>query len=134
MSWYKFCEFYRVENHFKTNTNMKYSKLNLAKEAIAHKGFLKKIPDMFRMVNMWRKGNYPVKSMDLILPLVGLLYVISPIDIIPDFIIVAGVLDDLAVLSLAIPKLIREVDKFLLWEAEQKYSTNGAKIIDAEIV
>lgn len=113
---------------------MKYSKLNLAKEAIAHKGFLKKIPDIFRMVNMWRKGNYPVKSMDLILPLLGLIYVISPIDIIPDFIIVAGVLDDLAVLSLAIPKLIREVDKFLLWEAEQKYSTNSAKIIDAEIV
>lgn len=113
---------------------MKYSKLNLAKEAIAHKGFLKKIPDMFRMVNMWRKGTYPVKSMDLILPLIGLLYVISPIDIIPDFIVVAGVLDDLAVLSLAIPKLIREVDKFLLWEAEQKYSTNGAKVIDAEIV
>lgn len=113
---------------------MKYSKLNLAKEAIAHKGFLKKIPDIFRMVNMWRKGTYPVKSIDLILPLVGLLYVISPIDIIPDFIVVAGVLDDLAVLSLTIPKLIREVDKFLLWEAEQKYNPSGTKIIDAEIV
>jgi uncharacterized membrane protein YkvA (DUF1232 family) len=118
----------------KTNTKMKYSKLNLAKEAIAHKGFVKKIPDIFRMVNMWRKGAYPVKSMDLILPLVGLLYVISPIDIIPDFIVVAGVLDDLAVLSLAIPKLIREVDKFLLWEAEQKYSSETTKIIDADIV
>jgi uncharacterized membrane protein YkvA (DUF1232 family) len=113
---------------------MKYSKLNLAKEAISHKGFVKKIPDIFRMVKMWRKGEYPVKSMDLILPLIGLLYVISPIDIIPDFIIVAGVLDDIAVLSLAIPKLIREVDKFLLWEAERKYSTDGAKIIDAEII
>ena len=113
---------------------MKYSKLNLAKEAIAHKGFVKKIPDIFRMVNMWRKGTYPVKSMDLILPLVGLLYVISPIDIIPDFIVVAGVLDDLAVLSLAIPKLIREVDKFLLWEAERKYSSETTKIIDADIV
>lgn len=113
---------------------MKYSKLNLAKEAIAHKGFVKKIPDIFRMVNMWRKGAYPVKSIDLILPLVGLLYVISPIDIIPDFIVVAGVLDDLAVLSLAIPKLIREVDKFLLWEAEQKYSSETTKIIDADIV
>lgn len=113
---------------------MKYSKLNLAKEAIAHKGFVKKIPDIFRMINMWRKGAYPVKSIDLILPLVGLLYVISPIDIIPDFIVVAGVLDDLAVLSLAIPKLIREVDKFLLWEAEQKYSSEGTKIIDAEII
>ncbi|MDF2552713.1 MAG: hypothetical protein K0R36_607 [Chryseobacterium sp.] len=113
---------------------MKYSKLNLAKEAISHKGFVKKIPDIFRMVKMWKRGEYPVKSIDLILPLVGLLYVISPIDIIPDFIIVAGVLDDIAVLSLAIPKLIREVDKFLLWEAERKYSTDGSKIIDAEII
>lgn len=113
---------------------MKYSKLNLAKEAISHKGFVKKIPDIFRMVNMWRKGAYPVKSMDLILPLVGLLYVLSPIDIIPDFIVVVGVLDDLAVLSLAIPKLIREVDKFLIWEAEKKYSTDSTKIIDAEVL
>ena len=113
---------------------MKYSKINLAKQAISHKGFVKKIPDIFRMVNMWRKGEYPVKSMDLILPLIGLLYVLSPIDIIPDFIIVAGVLDDIAVLSLAIPKLIREVDKFLLWEAEKKHSTEGSKIIDAEII
>jgi len=113
---------------------MKYSKLNLAKQAISHKGFVKKIPDIFRMVKMWRKGEYPVKSIDLILPLIGLLYVISPIDIIPDFIIVAGVIDDIAVLSLAIPKLIKEVDKFLLWEAERKYSTESSKIIDAEIV
>ncbi|CAD7810157.1 hypothetical protein CHRY9390_02131 [Chryseobacterium aquaeductus] len=113
---------------------MKYSKINLAKQAISHKGFVKKIPDIFRMVNMWRKGEYPVKSMDLILPLIGLLYVLSPIDIIPDFIIVAGVLDDIAVLSLAIPKLIREVDKFLLWEAEKKHSTESSKIIDAEII
>ncbi|MCY0968744.1 YkvA family protein [Chryseobacterium wangxinyae] len=113
---------------------MKYSKLNLAKQAISHKGFVKKIPDIFRMVKMWKRGEYPVKSINIILPLVGLLYVLSPIDVIPDFIIVAGVLDDLAVLSLAIPKLIREVDKFLLWEAERKYGTEGAKIIDAEII
>jgi uncharacterized membrane protein YkvA (DUF1232 family) len=114
---------------------MKYSKLNLAKEAISHKGFVKKIPDIFRMIKMWRKGSYPIKSMDIILPLLGLLYVISPIDLVPEVAVpVIGVLDDLAVLSLVIPKLIREVDKFLLWEAEQKYSTGNEKIIDAEIV
>ncbi|MCS3871321.1 uncharacterized membrane protein YkvA (DUF1232 family) [Chryseobacterium ginsenosidimutans] len=114
---------------------MKYSKLNLAKEAISHKGFVKKIPDIFRMIKMWRKGSYPIKSMDIILPLLGLLYIISPIDLVPEVAVpVIGVLDDLAVLSLVIPKLIREVDKFLLWEAEQKYSSGNAKIIDAEIV
>jgi uncharacterized membrane protein YkvA (DUF1232 family) len=114
---------------------MKYSKLNLAKEAISHKGFVKKIPDIFRMIKMWRKGSYPIKSIDIILPLLGLLYIISPIDLVPEVAVpVLGVLDDLAVLSLVIPKLIREVDKFLLWEAEQKYSTGNEKIIDAEIV
>lgn len=76
---------------------------------------------------------YPMRSIDVILPMLGLLYVISPIDLIPDFIFpVVGVMDDLAILSLAIPKLIREVDKFLLWEAERRLGET--KIIDAEIV
>jgi hypothetical protein len=44
---------------------MKYSKLNLAKEAINHKGFVKKIPDIFRMIKMWRKGEYPMRSLDI---------------------------------------------------------------------
>jgi hypothetical protein len=43
-----------------------------------------------------------------------------------------GVLDDLAVLSLAIPKLIKEVDKFFFGKPT-KYNS-GTKIIDAEIV
>ncbi|WP_292009313.1 YkvA family protein [Chryseobacterium sp.] len=110
---------------------MKYSKLSLAKEAINHKGFVKKIPDIFRMIKYWKKGLYPVKSIDIILPLLGLLYVASPIDLLPEIAVpVVGVLDDLAILYLTIPKLIKEVDKFLLWEAEQKYT----KVIDAQIV
>ncbi|MCA6068890.1 DUF1232 domain-containing protein [Chryseobacterium sp. RG1] len=114
---------------------MKYSKLSLAKEAINHKGFIRKIPDIFRMIKMWRKGQYPMKSIDIILPLLGILYVLSPIDLIPEVAIpVLGVMDDLAVLYLVIPKLIKEVDKFLLWETQQKYSTGETKIIDAEII
>lgn len=122
-----------LKSLFKSEHKMKYSKLNLAKEAINHKGFIKKIPDIFRMVKMWRKGIYPMRSIDIILPLLGILYVISPIDLLPEFAIpVLGVMDDLAVLSLTIPKLIKEVDKFLLWEAERKYS--GTQVIDAEII
>ncbi len=114
---------------------MKYSKLSLAKEAISHKGFVKKVPDIYRMVKMWKRGEYPMRSLDIILPLLGLLYVISPIDLLPEVAIpVLGVMDDIAVLSLTIPKLLKEVDKFLLWEAERKFSTGGSNIIDAEIV
>lgn len=119
----------------KMKHKMKYSKLSLAKEAINHKGFVKKIPDIFRMVRMWRKGEYPMRSIDIILPLLGVLYIISPIDILPEVAVpVIGVLDDLAVLSLTIPKLIKEVDKFLLWEAERKYNTDSTKVINAEII
>ena len=114
---------------------MKYSKLSLAKEAINHKGFIKKIPDIFKMIKKWRKGTYPMKSIDIILPLLGALYILSPIDLLPEVAIpVLGVMDDLAVLYLVIPKLIKEVDKFLLWEAQQKYSSGETKIIDAKII
>ncbi|MBW8359527.1 MAG: DUF1232 domain-containing protein [Weeksellaceae bacterium] len=112
---------------------MKYSKIELAKQAIKHKGFIKKIPDIVRMVNYWRKGQYPVNALDLILPLLGLLYVISPIDLLPEIAIpILGVADDLAVLSLALPKLLKEVDRFLLWEAERNGSLQN--VIDAEII
>ncbi len=112
---------------------MKYSKIELAKEAIKHKGFIKKVPDIFRMINYWRKGIYKVNAVDLILPILGILYVISPIDLIPEVAIpVLGVADDLAVLSLVLPKILKEVDKFLLWEAQQK--GNMKNISDAEII
>lgn len=112
---------------------MKYSKIELAKEAIKHKGFLQKIPDIWRMVKYWRKGLYPVNSIDMILPLLGLLYVISPIDLLPEIAVpFLGVADDLAVLSLVLPKLLKEVDKFLLWEAKRNGSLQN--VIDAEII
>lgn len=112
---------------------MKYSKIQLAQEVIKNKGFLKKIPDVFRMINLWRKGVYKTNAMDIILPLLGVLYIISPIDLLPEIAIpVIGVLDDLAILSLVLPRLIKEVDKFLLWEANKQM--NNPNIIEAEIV
>lgn len=110
---------------------MKYSKAHLAKEAIKHKGFLEKIPALFKMIKMWWKGEYKTKSRNIILPILGLIYVISPIDFLPEIALpVVGVLDDLALLTFIIPKLMNEVDKFLLWEATKTDTT----IIDAEVV
>lgn len=111
---------------------MKYSKIYLAKEAIKHKGFISKIPSMFRMIKMWFKGTYKTKSRNILIPLLGLVYVISPVDFIPEIAIpFVGVLDDMAILAFILPRLLKEVDKFLLWEAENGKESN---IIDAEIV
>ena len=109
---------------------MKYSKLKLAQEAIKHKGFLQKIPSVYRMFKLWYRGEYKMKFTDVLIPALALIYVISPIDFIPDFVPVIGALDDLAILALAIPMLMKEVDKFLLWESQKR----NPEIQDAEIV
>lgn len=109
---------------------MKYSKLKLAQEAIKHKGFLQKIPSVFRMFKLYYKGEYKMKFTDVLVPALALVYVLSPIDIIPDFVPFVGALDDLAILAFAIPMLMKEVDKFLLWESQKK----NPNVIDAEIV
>lgn len=96
---------------------MKYSQVQLIRETIKHKGFIGKIPALWRMLRAWKRGIYNASYWRIILPLLGLFYVISPLDFLPEIAIpFVGVVDDLLVLSLAIPKLIKEVDKFLLWE------------------
>ena len=47
-------------------------------------------------------GDIPIsKSWNIIIPFLSLLYVISPIDFIPDFIPIIGWVDDLVVLGIA---------------------------------
>lgn len=111
---------------------MKYSKIHLAKEAIKHRGFFTKIPDIFRMIKLWIKGTYKTKSSNIWIPVLGLIYVISPIDLLPEIAIpFFGVLDDMAVLAFLLPRLMKEVDKFLLWEAKKE---EQPIIVEAEIV
>ena len=110
---------------------MKLSKIQLAKEALKHKGFISKIPVIVRMIkSATKKGGYKPHFKNIIVPGLVLVYLISPIDFLPDFIPVIGVLDDIALLAFAIPLLITEAEKFVAWEASQTED----KVIDAEIV
>lgn len=106
------------------------SKINLAIEAFKHKGFIAKIPTIMRMLNSIRKKHYRPEIKNLLIPGAVLLYIISPIDIIPDWIPVIGVMDDLALVAFAIPLLIKETERFLIWENNRE----NHKVIDAEIV
>ncbi len=100
---------------------MKHSKIQVINEVIKNKSFLSKIPHIFRMFNAWRKGTYKADFMDMIIPLAGIIYIISPIDLIPGFAVpFVGALDDLMILSLILPRLTKEIDKFLSWESDKK--------------
>lgn len=106
------------------------SKISLAIEAFKHKGFIQKIPTIMRMLNSIRKKHYRPEIKNLLIPGAVLLYVISPIDVIPDWIPVIGQMDDLALVLLAIPLLLKETERFLAWENENR----GNKVIEAQVI
>jgi len=74
---------------------------------------------MIRLIRAYANGSYreiPVAS--LLMVLVAVIYFVSPIDLIPDFIPVAGYIDDALVVSLAINQVKIDLDAFMQWEIE----------------
>lgn len=98
--------------------------LDEAIEKAKKKGPLEEIWDniqlLFGIVKDWISGNYkdvPIGS--IIAIIIGLLYFVSPIDIIPDF-IPGGLVDDALVLGLIIKQVKSDLDKYKEWVDEKE--------------
>lgn len=75
----------------------------------------------FELVIDYSKGNYrDVKKKDILLIIAGILYLLNPADIVPDFILFFGFFDDLSVLTYIIKKLDRELEKYDQWKNFRK--------------
>ena len=72
---------------------------------------------LYELVNDYRKGVYreiPWKSITLI---VGtLIYVLTPMDLIPDFIAVLGLSDDAAVVALCLKVINEDLQTYKQWK------------------
>lgn len=65
----------------------------------------------------YSKGNYRnVKKFDILLIVAGFLYLLNPADIVPDFILFFGFVDDLSVLTYIVKKLDKELEKYDEWK------------------
>ncbi|WP_210519398.1 YkvA family protein [Hymenobacter terricola] len=72
---------------------------------------------LVRLVRSYISGEYrEVATSTIVSGLAVLLYVLSPVDIIPDFIPVLGFLDDLSLVSWYVGKFHGEITKFRDWE------------------
>jgi len=72
---------------------------------------------LVRLVRSYASGEYrDIKNSTIISGLAVLLYILSPIDLIPDFIPVVGFLDDLSLVSWFIEKFQGEIIRFREWE------------------
>jgi uncharacterized membrane protein YkvA (DUF1232 family) len=69
-----------------------------------------------RMVQAHRSGMFKVSAKTLGLIVLGLVYFVMPMDIIPDFLPIIGFADDLSVLIAIFNAVKHEVDAFLEWE------------------
>jgi uncharacterized membrane protein YkvA (DUF1232 family) len=73
---------------------------------------------LIRLVVAYARGHYRQIAADkLVIVVGGLIYVVSPVDVIPDVVPVAGFLDDASVIAWVIKTVRDELDAFREWEA-----------------
>ena len=78
------------------------------------------IATIIRMVRAYAMGLYrEISNRNLIFSIGALVYLVSPIDFIPDF-LVAGWADDVAILMWVYSNFKSEMDTFLEWEDRDK--------------
>lgn len=78
------------------------------------------IMTLVRLVRAYFKGQYRDVPWETIAMAIGaLIYFISPIDLIPDFIPVVGYVDDAAVIGFVVASVYTDLNNFRDWEANQ---------------
>ena len=70
-----------------------------------------------RLMRAYAQGEYQgIALRNVLLILAAIIYFVSPIDLLPDFLPITGLTDDLGVLLWVYNTVNTEIDKFLTWE------------------
>ncbi len=87
--------------------------------------FLKDVTLLLGLIKDYYLGNYRVVPYTTIAAVVvGLLYVINPIDFIPDFIPVIGYIDDAIMIALCLRMAERDLKRYARWKDSQANPSN----------
>jgi uncharacterized membrane protein YkvA (DUF1232 family) len=79
--------------------------------------FVEDLKVLVRLVRAWAVGSYKdVPVTTIILAVAAIIYFVSPVDFIPDWIPVFGYSDDAAVVAFVIYSIKSDLDKFREWE------------------
>jgi uncharacterized membrane protein YkvA (DUF1232 family) len=72
---------------------------------------------MLRLIRAYYRGDYrAVPESTLVVVIAAIIYVVSPLDIIPDAIPAIGFLDDATIVALALKRTRQDLDDFMIWE------------------
>lgn len=105
------------------------------KKADDKKGSLTEIWDnlqlLLELVSAWRNGEYrKIPTGSIVTILASIIYFVSPIDLMPDFLIGLGIVDDAAVIGFVLKQITTDLEKFKVWKENNKVEN---VIIDEEI-
>lgn len=79
------------------------------------------------LMRAWRAGEYTaVSKKNILLVAAALGYLVSPIDVLPDWVPGAGQLDDIAVIGFALSRIRKELVEFRRWKAAREVGTMSA--------
>jgi uncharacterized membrane protein YkvA (DUF1232 family) len=83
-------------------------------------GFIEDLKLLIRFIRAWIRGEYKnVPILTIILVVAAIIYFVSPIDAIPDFIPIIGYIDDAAVVTFVIASIKHDLNNFRKWEEEK---------------
>jgi uncharacterized membrane protein YkvA (DUF1232 family) len=97
------------------NAGDKLAELNIRK--LKSTTFAKRISVIMRMIRAYAKGAYrDVQTQNIVLMVAAVIYFVTPLDLIPDFIPITGFIDDFTVVLWVYNRVQLEIDKFEAWE------------------
>lgn len=87
-------------------------------------GFMSEIRALLRLVHAYAKGEYTdLSKKALVLIVAGLVYLVNPLDLVPDVLLGIGFLDDATVIGFVLLKTRSEIQRFLDWEKAHSKSS-----------
>lgn len=75
------------------------------------------LQELFDLIKSWRKGEYTkIPKGSIVMIIAAIIYFVSPIDLVPDFLIGLGILDDAAVIGFVIKQISSDLEQFKIWK------------------
>lgn len=95
---------------------------------------LEQLKALIRMVRAYVKGSYrEISKENIVLAVAGIMYFVSPLDLIPDMLGVVGLSDDALVIAFVLDRINDELFKFLAWEEALEASSDAAEVAGADV-